>query len=314
MINDIILGNCTDKLRQYSANYFDLVIADPPYWKVVNEKWDYTHRTEEDYIKWSESWLSEAYRTLRYGGSLYLFGYFRTLTLLVPYLLELGFEIRQQIILNKGIQAVAGRATKNYKMFPNVTESILFLIKDNKQYSKKLLKEQQKKLKLTSKEINERLGVKSNGGGMWSIYTGNNVCKQFPTEELWYKLQGILEFDIPYNKVAQTFNAEIGLTDVWDDINFYSEKRYHPTQKPLKLIKRIIRASSNINDHILDPFAGSGSTMVASLELNRNFTIMELDEGYYNIIKERYIDLSHRAPYVSSFHINGVVSVSQAQL
>ncbi|RTL10106.1 MAG: site-specific DNA-methyltransferase [Neisseriaceae bacterium] len=314
MINDIILGDCVQKLRDYSDNYFDLIIADPPYWKVINEKWDYMHKTEEDYIQWSEIWLSEAYRTLRYGGSMYLFGYFRTLTLLVPHLLKLGFEIRQQIILNKGIQAVAGRATKNYKMFPNVTESILFLIKDNKPYSKTLLKEQQKKLKITSKAINEQLGVKSNGGGMWSIYTGNNVCKQFPTEELWSKLQEILKFNIPYKKVAQTFNAEVGLTDVWDDINFYGEKRYHPTQKPLKLIKRIIRASSNVNDHILDPFAGSGSTMVASLELNRNFTLIELDQDYYTVIQERYNNLSHRASYVSCSNSYGGVSIPQLQI
>ena len=45
---------------------------------------------------------------------------------------------------------------------------------------------------VTAKEINEMLGVKSNGGGMWSIYTGKNVCKQLPTEELWGKLQKIL--------------------------------------------------------------------------------------------------------------------------
>ena len=78
----------------------------------------------------------------------------------------------------------------------------------------------------TAKEINEKLGVKSNGGGMWSIYTGKNVCKQLPTEELWNKLQQILQFDLPYSKICQTYNAQLGITDVWDDISFYSEDRY----------------------------------------------------------------------------------------
>ena len=36
------------------------------------------------------------------------------------------------------------------------------------------------------------LGVKSNGGGMWSIYTGKNICEQFPTKEIWTKLEDIL--------------------------------------------------------------------------------------------------------------------------
>ena len=114
----------------------DLVIADPPYWKVVGQEWDYQWRTEKDYIEWSLRWIREVARILRIGGTFYCFGYFRTLTLLVPYLDNIGLELRQQIILDKGIRAVSGRATKKYKMFPNVTESILFIIKDNKRFIK----------------------------------------------------------------------------------------------------------------------------------------------------------------------------------
>lgn len=57
----------------------DLIIADPPYFKVIGEKWDYLWRTEEDYLEWSEKWIAEAARVLRMGGSFYLFGYFRML-------------------------------------------------------------------------------------------------------------------------------------------------------------------------------------------------------------------------------------------
>ena len=195
--------------------------------------------------------------------------------------------MRQQIVINKGIQAISGRATKNYKMFPNVTESILFLWKDSKPFVKDFLKKRQKELGLSAKEINERLGVKSNGGGMWSIYTGKNVCKQLPTEDIWNKLQKILQFDIPYFKISQTFNPQMGNTDVWDDINFYKEKRLHPTQKPQKLLERIIYASSNEGDLILDPFMGSGSTGEACLRMNRNFIGIELDDKYFEITKNR---------------------------
>ena len=116
----------------------DLIIADPPYFKVIGEKWDYLWRTEEDYLEWSEKWIAEAARVLRMGGSFYLFGYFRMLSRLLPILEKYGFELRQQIVLNKGMQAVSGRATKNYRMFPNVTESILFLCKDPKPFAKSL--------------------------------------------------------------------------------------------------------------------------------------------------------------------------------
>ena len=172
-------------------------------------------------------------------------------------------------------------------MFPNVTESILFIIKDNKQFIKPFLKERQKEMGLTSKQINESLGVKSNGGGMWSIYTGKNVCEQFPTEKLWNKLSNILRFEYPYNKLAQTFNPQMGYTDVWTDIDFYKEKHLHPTQKPLKLISRLIMASSNEGDIVLDPFSGSGSTQIGCIKLNRHYIGIELDENYYNISIER---------------------------
>lgn len=289
--HSIINGDCINELKNYKDNYFDLTIADPPYWKVINEKWDYVWRTEEDYIEWSLKWLKEVYRTLRFGGSFYLFGYFRILALLVPHLQNIGFELRQQIIVDKGIKAIAGRATKNYKMFPNTTESILFLIKDNKPFAKKILKEHQKKIGLSAKEINHRLGLKSNGGGMWSIYTGKNICEQFPTKELWGKLEKILNFRFPYKKISQVYNPQMGLTDVWSDINFYKEKRYHSTQKPLKLIQRLILASSNELDLILDPFGGSGSTLIASEILGRNATIIEINASYVKEIKKRYDDL-----------------------
>jgi len=286
-MNTIILGDCIDELKKIPTGTVDLVISDPPYWKVIGEKWDYQWRTEKDYVEWSIKWISEVSRILRYGGTFYLFGYFRTLALLVPYLEEMELDLRQQILVDKGMRSVSGRATKNYKLFPNTTESILFIIKDNKQFIKPFLKGYQEKLGLSSKDINEALGVKSNGGGMWSIYTGKNVCEQFPTRDLWEKLQTILKFDLEYSKVAQTFNPEMGITDIWRDIDFYKENRVHPTQKPLSLIKRLIQASSNENDLVVDPFAGSGSTAIASLQLNRNYITIELDEQYYKEVIKR---------------------------
>ena len=276
-------GDCIETMKKLDDNSVDLVIADPPYWKVVGEKWDYQWRTEKEYVEWSIKWIKEVSRILRIGGTFYCFGYFRTLALIVPHLEEMGLELRQQIIVDKGIRSVSGRATKKYKIFPNVTESILFIIKDNKKFVKPFLKERQQALKLTAKQINEALGVKSNGGGRWSIYTGKNVCEQFPTEELWNKLSDILDFYCPYKSVSQTYNPQMGYTDVWTDIDFYQEKRLHPTQKPLKLIRRLIIASSNEQDIVLDPFSGAGSTQISCIQLNRHYIGIELDEDYYNM-------------------------------
>lgn len=281
--NVIFNENCVEGLKKVEDESIDLIVADPPYFKVIGESWDYKLSTLSDYLTWTEAYLKELFRVLRKGGSFYLFGYFRILLHVVPLAEKLGFELRQQIIVDKGIKAIAGRATKGYKMFPNTTESIIFFVKDSKPYVKNLLKDRQKKLGLKSKEINERLGVKSNGGGMWSIYTGNNMCKQLPTKELWDKLCEILQInDVPYSSFSQTWNPIMGYHDVWTDIDFYEEKRYHPTQKPIKLLERLVLASSNPGDIVLDPFIGVGSTAIACLKNDRIYIGFEIDEKYFN--------------------------------
>lgn len=67
------------------------------------------------------------------------------------------------------------------------------------------------------------------------------------------------------------------------------ERRFgkHPTQKPIALMRHFIETLSNAGDHVLDPFMGSGSTGVASKQLSRKFTGIELDNSYYNMAADR---------------------------
>ena len=65
----------------------------------------------------------------------------------------------------------------------------------------------------------------------------------------------------------------------------------HPTQKPLDLLRRIIRASTNEGDLILDPFMGSGTTGVAAVELGRRFVGIELEPEYVDLAKRRLENL-----------------------
>jgi site-specific DNA-methyltransferase (adenine-specific) len=64
-------------------------------------------------------------------------------------------------------------------------------------------------------------------------------------------------------------------------------KEFHPTAKPVTLMERIIKASSNELDTVLDFTMGSGSTGVACKHLNRSFIGIEKDETYFNIAKKR---------------------------
>ena len=61
----------------------------------------------------------------------------------------------------------------------------------------------------------------------------------------------------------------------------------HPTEKPVDLMKILIKNSSNENDIVLDPFMGSGSSGIASIHTNRNFIGIELDKDYFDIAKKR---------------------------
>lgn len=73
-------------------------------------------------------------------------------------------------------------------------------------------------------------------------------------------------------------------SNFWDDISipYWSmpENTAHPTQKPEKLLAKIILASSNKNDIIFDPFLGSGSTSVTAKKLGRNYVGIERNEQY----------------------------------
>jgi len=66
-----------------------------------------------------------------------------------------------------------------------------------------------------------------------------------------------------------------------------TNNKLHPTEKPVPLLKHLIEKFSNTNDIVLDPFAGSGSTLVAAKEMNRRFIGIEIDKKYFETAKNR---------------------------
>ncbi len=82
-------------------------------------------------------------------------------------------------------------------------------------------------------------------------------------------------------------------SNLWTDITipFWSmpENTDHPTQKPEKLLAKIILASSNKGDFVFDPFLGSGTTAVTAKKLNRNFCAVEIDNVYCSYSLKRLL-------------------------
>lgn len=79
-----------------------------------------------------------------------------------------------------------------------------------------------------------------------------------------------------------------------DDIDIIRERKQivndlHPTMKPIRLLAKFIKNSSDRGDFVLDIFAGSGSTMIACEQLGRKCCMLELDPRYCDVIAERYM-------------------------
>jgi len=119
------------------------------------------------------------------------------------------------------------------------------------------------------------------------------------TKNYYFSLDSVR---IPYDeetKKARTRSIFVGKKwlesgynpkDLWSVSRLHrihSEREDHPTQKPLEIIERMIRASCPPQGLVLDPFAGSGTTVAACLLNNRHYIAFEINPNYYGIILKR---------------------------
>ena len=93
----------------------------------------------------------------------------------------------------------------------------------------------------------------------------------------------------PFRELAKKINGGKQMKNLWE-INAEKHKTIHPTEKPEKLLERIILIASQEGDTVLDPFMGSGTTGVVAKRLKRNFIGFEIDKNYFNIAKLRIDD------------------------
>jgi len=97
-----------------------------------------------------------------------------------------------------------------------------------------------------------------------------------------------IEYIIFLRSKGVFFNGNLNYRNYFKSFTvIIGERNKHPTQKPVELIKRFIKISSKKNDLILDMFMGSGTTAVASKQLNRNFIGFEILEKYILLAEKR---------------------------
>lgn len=133
------------------------------------------------------------------------------------------------------------------------------------------------------------------------------VKKNASISEITYNYQDIGEVSKPYKKVirgsldSEFIDGERKRVSKSDGFRYPtsvieaknkvllddSEKTPHPTQKPIELIKKLILGWTNEGDKVLDPFAGSGTTLVVSEMTGRRWTGIEIEERWCEVIKNR---------------------------
>ena len=116
------------------------------------------------------------------------------------------------------------------------------------------------------------------------FYVKTNAYRHHPPQER--VLYDRPFFNQQFDEHGQPY-ADVYIRDVWDGgdvrpvINVSAERIGYPTQKPVALLERIIRASSNAGDLVLDPFCGGGTTIVAADNLDRQW--IGIDRSHYAI-------------------------------
>ena len=122
----------------------------------------------------------------------------------------------------------------------------------------------------------------------------NISCRAFThsTETILWAKKDIKNAKHKFNyETMKTMNDGKQMKDVWEtSLTKPSEKKYgkHPTQKPIELLKRIIIASTDEGDLILDPFNGSGTTGIVANLLNRKYIGIEKEKDYLDLTIRRF--------------------------
>jgi site-specific DNA-methyltransferase (adenine-specific) len=244
-------------------NTVDLFFTDPPYFTTSIE-WDVQWKSNEEYYAWCRVWIKNMYDQLKSTGSAYVCCQWQHSGMYQAMLQEAGFNVLNRITWKRD----KGRGSSvNWKQ---MHEDIWFVTK-GKKYTFNVDQVMVKK-----KVIAPYKDEQGNPKDWWiDDETGEKVRLTHPGN-LWET------FSIPFwsSKEVRSYAK----TKRTPDNKF--EK--HNTQKPKDLVKKCI-TSSNVGDLVVDYFGGSGTTLIASKELDRNCIIFEKNPTYFEVMKTRLL-------------------------
>jgi site-specific DNA-methyltransferase (adenine-specific) len=293
-LNRIYQRDCIEGMRMIPDKSIDLIIADPPYYKIKGD-FDFVWRTMEEYLTWCSTWIKECERVLKPNGSMYLYGcdlQLEHLAVMVDKNTELTYQNRVTLNKRSYIKDKYGHM-EHFRRFIPVAEYVLFYtLKEDFKEVQDYFRKERLDLGWNYKNCDDFMGIKAS-----YCYWDKDTTHEYviPEEKHYLKLQETGGFKLSYETVKKkyeesryTFNAKDGMTNVWEfEPDRGKEKTKHPTQKPLSICERLINISSNPGDTVLIPFAGSGSECVAATKLLRNWISFELEPKYIEMANIR---------------------------
>ena len=254
-MNKLILADNLEVLKSLPDNCIDAVITDPPFntgrdFKEYNDNFG---KDIKNYLDFMEPRLIEIHRVLSYTGSLYLHCD-PTSSHYLKVMLDDIFNIYN--FRNEIIWHYQDKFPTRTKTMDKNHDVILFYSRTNDYIFNKIIIEKDKP--------NKRALRKAVNGKATDIVdeNGNKTYVEYKTKKA---------------------------DDVWVIPRTLSKKERngYPTQKPLKLYQRLVKAATNQDALVLDPFMGSGTTIEASASLDRRFIGIEENPNAIKICEQR---------------------------
>jgi site-specific DNA-methyltransferase (adenine-specific) len=251
-------GDCTELMRQIEEGTIDLVFADPPF--NIGYEYDEYHdrHDDESYLAWCKQWMEEVFRVLKPGGTFWLaIGDEYAAELKVDAEHKIGFITRSWVVwyYTFGVNCT--------KKFSRSHAHLFHFVKDESNFT---FNAEDPQVRVPSARALVYADKRANPAGRlpddtWVLRPQDLADGFQPTDDTWY-----------YARVAGTFKERQG---------------FHGCQMPEQLLGRIIRVSSNAGDVVLDPFAGSGTTLAVAKKLGRRWIGCELSAEYVRAATDR---------------------------
>jgi len=291
----VFLGDCRCVIQDIASESIDMIYLDPPFFtqRVHNQKTrsnDFKFSFEDcwnsidHYILFMKERLVECRRVLKKSGSIFLH-------------CDKNASHHLRIVLDSvfGVSNFKNEIIWTYKRWTN---------------SKSALQSQHQTIYFYGKTPACKFNT------LYTDYSAaTNVDQILQSRKRDSNGKSAYETDHNGNIVWGKEKKGVALGDVWEIpyLNPKANERLgYPTQKPILLLERIIEISTDKNDIVLDPFCGSGTTLVAAALLNRQYIGIDISEDAYLMTKKR---LEHPIRTVSNLMNNGIDSyLSKSQM